>query len=143
MIIFIPRSKTDVGNIGAEVVISKNSAPYCPVENLARFLQLTRNSSGAGKFILRKMYRERLSEKDVPLSYSDARADLKFYLGKAGHTASDFGWHSLRHGGASEAANLGVPDRLLKQHGRWKSENSKDGYVHEDLHSKLLVSRLL
>ena len=28
-------------------------------------------------------------------------------------------------GGASTAANAGVPDRLFKKHGRWKSENAK------------------
>ena len=38
-----------------------------------------------------------------------------------------FGLHSLRSGGASVAANYGVPDRLFKRHGRWRSENAKDG----------------
>ena len=38
-----------------------------------------------------------------------------------------FGLHSLRSGGASVAANHGVPDRLFKRHGRWRSENAKDG----------------
>ena len=33
-----------------------------------------------------------------------------------------FGLHSLRSGGASAAANAGVPDRLFKRHGRWRSE---------------------
>ena len=37
--------------------------------------------------------------------------------------------HSLRAGGATSAANVGIPDRLFKRHGRWASENAKDGYV--------------
>ena len=54
-----------------------------------------------------------------------------------------FGLHSLRAGGASAAANAGVVDRLFKRHGRWKSENAKDGYVRDALQERLKVSRNL
>ena len=53
------------------------------------------------------------------------------------------GMHSLRVGGATAAANAGVPDRLFKQHGRWKSETAKDGYVKDSLESRLSVSKRL
>ena len=52
-----------------------------------------------------------------------------------------FGLHSLRAGGASAAANAGVPDRLFKRHGRWRSENAKDGYVKDRMEERLEVSR--
>ena len=52
-----------------------------------------------------------------------------------------FGVHSLRAGGATAAANAGVPDRLFKRHGRWKSETAKDGYVKDDLAEKLTVTK--
>ena len=55
----------------------------------------------------------------------------------------DFGVHSLRSGGATAAANRGVPDSLFKRHGRWKSENAKDGYVKDTLADRLSVSRKL
>ena len=45
--------------------------------------------------------------------------------------------------GASATANLGVNDRLFKKHGRRKSDKVKDSYVHEDVESKLSVSRNL
>ena len=35
---------------------------------------------------------------------------------------SRYGLHSLRSGGARAAASHGIPDRLLKRHGRWLSE---------------------
>ena len=54
-----------------------------------------------------------------------------------------FGLHSLRSGGASAAANAGIPDRLFKHHGRWRSENAKDGYIKDDLNSRLRVSHSL
>ena len=31
--------------------------------------------------------------------------------------------------GSTVAANTGVPNRLFKRHGRWRSENAEDGYV--------------
>ena len=49
----------------------------------------------------------------------------------------------MQSGGASAAANLGVNDRLLKKHSRWKSDKVRDTYVHEDVDSKLSVSRNL
>ena len=51
-------------------------------------------------------------------------------LAALGLDPKQFGLHSLRSGGASAAANAGVPDRLFKCHGRWHSENAKDGYVN-------------
>ena len=51
-----------------------------------------------------------------------------------------FGLHSLRAGGTCAAANAGVPDRMFKRHGRWRSENAKDGYVKDSLDGRLNVS---
>ena len=50
---------------------------------------------------------------------------------------------SLRSGGASAVAKLGINDRLFKKHGRWKSDKLKDSYDHEDIESELSVSRNL
>ena len=57
-----------------------------------------------------------------------------------GYQADRFEIHSLRAGGASAAANVNVPDHPFKRHGRWRSENVKDGYI-EDKH--LLVTQHL
>ena len=48
--------------------------------------------------------------------------------------------HSLRSGGATAAANNGIPDRLFKIHGRWQSDDSKDRYVKESIHRRLKVT---
>ena len=45
--------------------------------------------------------------------------------------------------GATGAANMGIPDRLFKRHGRWRSENAKDGYIKDALESRLAVSKSL
>ena len=64
-------------------------------------------------------------------------------LGSIGINKKFFGTHSLISGGATAAAKFGVPDRLFKQHGRWKSENAKDGYVERSLKELLSVSKNL
>ena len=56
---------------------------------------------------------------------------------------SAVGTRSLRSGGATAAANAGVPDRPFKRHGRWASESAKDGYVEDSLSSRLSVSKAL
>ena len=51
-----------------------------------------------------------------------------------------FGLHSQRSGGATDTAKNGVPDRLFKNHGRWKSDQGKDEYVRDKLEDFLKVS---
>ena len=51
-----------------------------------------------------------------------------------------FGLHSLRSGGATAAARNGVLDRLYKNHGWWKSDKVKDGYVRDNLENISKVS---
>ena len=75
--------------------------------------------------------------KSGSISYTRVRA----FTGKpckVGFRSKQFGLHSLRAGGASAAANAGVPDRLFKRHGRW---NAEDGYVKDSLESRLSVSK--
>lgn len=52
-----------------------------------------------------------------------------------------FGLHSLRADGATAVANSGVPDRLFKSHGRWKSDSAKDGYVDNSVKQRLTASQ--
>ena len=77
------------------------------------------------------------------LTYSRVREILKQKLEQLGFASEAFSLHSLRAGGATAAAKSGVPDRLFKRHGRWKSENAKDGYVEDPLSERLAVSQKL
>ena len=70
----------------------------------------------------------------------------ELFLGKLaelGYDPKQYGLHSLRAGGATAAANAGVPDRLFKRHGRWRSETAKDGYVQDATASRMAVSKSL
>ena len=78
---------------------------------------------------------------DEGLSYSRARRVALGALIKLGYSVQNFGLHSFRSGGATAAANAGVPDRMFKRHGRWKSDKAKDGYIKDDTSSLLSVSK--
>ena len=85
---------------------------------------------------------ERL-RKSGRLSYSRLRELLLERIALLGMDPRLFGMHSLRAGGATAAANAGVPDRLFKRHGRWKSKSAKDGYVKDSVVKRLSVSKSL
>ena len=75
------------------------------------------------------------------LSYSTICELFKKKLTELGYPAVEFGLHSLRAGGATAVANAGVPDRLFKRHGRWKSDNAKVGYIDDSAERRLSVSK--
>ena len=75
------------------------------------------------------------------LSYTRMRELFLAKLSQLGYDQTQFGLHSLRAGGATAAASAGVPDRLFKRHGRWRSETAKDGYVKDPEEVRLSVSK--
>ena len=77
------------------------------------------------------------------LSYTRVRELFLNKLAELGFDPKQFGLHSLRSGGATAAANSGVPDRLFKRHGRWRSESAKDGYVKDSVSALMSVSQSL
>ena len=79
-----------------------------------------------------------------PLGLTSFTTELRKHLASAGVSDPDsYSSHSLRAGGATTAAANGVPDRIFKKHGRWKSDTAKDGYIHEDIDELLTVSKSL
>ena len=67
---------------------------------------------------------------------------LKAWCRRAQLDESQWSSHSMRHGGATAAAAAGVCERLIKAHGRWRSDCVKV-YIHESLQSLLTVSRAI
>ena len=149
--IFIQHSKCDVYRDGKWVYISASDDSFCcPLQHLLSYLQLAGlTDPNSDEYIIRaispfkKTGTEKLRACNKPLSYSTAREQFLNALKMIGVKSDIFGLHSLRSGGATAAANMGVPDRLFKKHGRWKSEQVKDGYIKDDVHSLLLVSKCL
>ena len=147
MSLFLEGSKTDIYREGHTVVISRVPASCCPVDTLARFLELGKIAKG-DTFLFRavtrlKGGRYKFRSPNVPLSYTTCRTGALELVAKVGLDPKVFGLHSARSGGATAAANRGVPDRLFKRHGRWVSEKAKDCYIKDNLCQLLLVSQNL
>ena len=140
----IASSKTDQLRKGDEVLIVRTRSPTCPVAMLERYMQVAQIPPGSEEFLYRPISRVKHGEKlraSGQLSYSTLRELFKRKLAELGYPAVEFGLHSLRAGGATAAANAGVPDHLFKRHGRWRSEDAKDGYVEDSVDKRLSVSR--
>ena len=149
VVIIVDISKTDQLRKGNEVVISVGSGEKtCPVKILRRYLtEVERYPVQSDHFVFRALSkcksRHKLVAINKPVSYSTIREYFKVNFKDIVPDISLFSTHSLRSGGASAAANAGVPDRLFQRHGRWRSVSAKNGYVDDSLGSRLSVSKML
>ncbi|CAI7831742.1 unnamed protein product [Closterium sp. NIES-53] len=76
-----------------------------------------------------------------PLAHSFASSDQAF--ARVGLDPTSLGTHSFRKTAATLAADAGVPDRLFKALGRWRSDCAKEMYITQ-LNSELIrASRLM
>ena len=95
----------------------------------------------SNEFIFRSLVKTKssykLTKKNKPISYTTFRDQLPKSLQKVVPDPSVYGTHSFRSGEASRAANSGVNDRLFQKHGRWKSVAAKNGYITDDISSRL------
>ena len=142
LVIHIPRSKTDQLRQGSEVAIARTFTETCPVAMLESYIQRGSIQMDSDKNLYRPIVNGKAQKlrKEGSLTYSRIRELLKK---KLGFSPTEFSLHSLRAGGATAAAGAGVPDRVFKRHGGWKTENAKDGYVEDALEKRLSVSRSL
>lgn len=144
MKIRIPHSKTDQYRQGDEILIARSFSSRCPVAMLEQYMTKGKIPVDDKECLFRGIINTKRGERlrtSGSLSYTTMRELFKKKLMEFGHPAEEFGLHSLRAGGATAAARAGVPDRLFKRHGRWKSETAKDGYVEDPAENRLAVSR--
>jgi hypothetical protein len=140
--ILIESSKTDIYRQGHTVVIARTNNDTCPVAMCEKYLLKADIALDSDDFIFRSLSffkskdTYRLCKINKSLSYTRARKLLLEALTQAGFKKK-FGLHSLRSGGVSEAARNRIPERLLKAHGRWKSDIAKDGYIKENMRNRL------
>lgn len=146
MILSLPRSKTDQYREGSTVIVARSGSPTCPVAMLEQYCTRATLDLQSTGFLFRGIVHTKKGEKlrrTGHISYTRVRELMLQKVAKLGYDAHKFSMHSFRAGGATAAANAGVPDRLFKRHGRWRSESAKDGYVKDSVESRLSVSRSL
>ena len=142
----IRSSKTDQYRQGDTVLVARTQLVTCPVAMVERYIAMASISLSSELRLFRGIVHTKTGERlraSGSLSYTRMRELFLAKLSSLGFDPKQFGLHSLRAGGASAAANAGVPDRLFKRHGRWRSETAKDGYVKDSVPDLLSVSKSL
>ena len=143
--IFKERSKTDKYRKGTWIFIAKTCRKTCPVSILRNTWRVWNSLLPPMITFLKLLLQEK---EEWVYSKKHKNAALILPARKIVLEASEkirlprnkFGLPSLRSGGATSAANIGVKDRLFKKHGRWKSEKAKDGYIKHNIRELLHVS---
>ena len=106
-------SKTDYLKKGVRVVIYRNDSPTCP-------WTLLKKAWDAAP--VKAPYAPAVQVADgSPISYSCIQRAIKTLAAAVGLDPASFASHSLRIGGATTLAMLGVPASIIKEMGRWKS----------------------
>lgn len=124
--VFLEKRKNDQFREGHWIVLcAKPGASVCPVALFKRYV--ARASLSGNAFIFPKAYQP---------FYSQFKAALE----AIGLDATKYGTQSMRSGGATLAAELGVPDRIWREHGGWKSEKAANGYIQTSVSTKLSLT---
>ena len=125
--IFIEKSKTDVYREGSWVYLTKLDTVLCPIELVNQYFKKGNIRDICQKYIFWGIITTKLHSKlkscDKHFSYTCVRENVIEGLKNIAAETKLFGLHSLRAGGATAAANLGVNDRLFKK--AWKMEVRK------------------
>lgn len=144
--LYINKSKTDQYRNGNEVLISKGNTAACPYNMFLKYVEIADINLLSDQYLFKAVFKSKnvckLIYKNKKLSYTRARECIISKL-KLVSTGLNLGLHSMRSGGATEAAKSVVNDRCWKRHGRWRSETSKDGYVKDTIEKRLEVSKSL
>ena len=143
--IFIAKSKTDKLKQGRWIFLASSDSITCPVRTFCSYRNAANLDLSSDLSVFRNIVsnKGKFSLSGKSLSYSRFREIVKVEFAKFVPNVSSISTHSLRSGGATAACLHGVPDRLFKRHGGWKSESAKDGYIHEPVDVLLSVSKSL
>ena len=124
--IFLVQRKNDQFLDGSRVLVARCSSSPCPVAVVKKLLKVGRHEKKSRLFRRILHTEKRMELRKEPISYSRANELIKCELQREELDPKLYGVHSLRAGGASEAAALGVADRLFQRQGGWPSERSKN-----------------
>jgi hypothetical protein len=146
MEVFVEKSKTDQYRVGTWSLVARVGGDFCPVALIERLISVGQYArlERSGR-LLRSVVISPSGQyiKATQPVYTTVLGWFKQAAALCGLDPQTYGTHSGRRGGATGAAASEVPDRLFKEHGGWKSERCKDGYVVSRLQDRLSVTRTL
>ncbi|CAI7876261.1 unnamed protein product [Closterium sp. NIES-53] len=121
---------SDLAGRGTWIPIAATTDPCCPVRCTQRFLQLAGYGPHSEGLLIRVFGHASANKGQAkPPSYTTIRNWCKEAFAKVGLGEQQLGTHSFRKGAATVAANIGVPEKIFKRMGRWRSDTAKEMYV--------------
>ena len=104
------------GNVAMVSRLEQQATKPCPVSVIEGFLERARHVPTQPLFgkVSAATHQSCLRGK---MTYARARELIHTALARVGEDPTGYGTHSLRSGGATAAANAGVPERLLQRQG--------------------------
>lgn len=150
--LFVRASKTDQAGKGAFVLLAAQAdAAMCPLRWLQRYM-LARDRAGVKSDLLFPAKDGTALAATTPCSLVQKLVQMANEWAQAKHGAamgkcvwgapSEYGSHSLRRGGVTEARKSGVDMLAIQRHGRWKSL-AVLRYVGPEFEQRLGVTRNL
>ena len=127
----------------------KLGSNYCSVTVLRRYVQAADIDLSSQLPLFRSLTKRKLGYalRNGKLSYTRCGEIFKDAIKDVGYDPKDYGLHSSRSGGVtsvfSNDRSHNISERLLKLHGRWKSDEAKDMYILEPQFSRLRVTKYL
>ena len=121
-------------------LVARTGRPTCPYSMLLTYANLVKEDTTLREFVFRSLGFSKMKghffRPGTKLSYTRAREVILLKLKAIGLDTSKLGLHSFRIGVASAAINNDLPDRMVKKHGRWKTDKAKDLYCREDINQQ-------
>ena len=113
MSVQITSSKTDQYREGATVLVVRTHSATCPVAIMEKYYSMAALPPASTLRVFRGIVHAKEGDRlraTGALSYTRMRELLLENLKQLGYDSRSYGLHGLRAGGASAAANAGVPD---------------------------------
>lgn len=138
-----PLSKNDTERKGHTRLLEERptqDGKCCVVRRMKRWLETMSSQAGSSSSKTQALFPTRSGG---TMSNDTPRGRLTTWLKKAGLGDVDqYGFHSLRAGGATDASRAGASELDIQRHGNWRS-NIVQTYIRSDVKDQLKVSNAL
>ena len=139
--VFLEKRKNDQFREGSQVLIARSEESVCPVAVVEKFLRVGEHDRQMVMWRRMQKTKNGVRLRKEIMSYSRAAELVKKEIKTEGLDPKQYGLHSLRSGGASTAAAVGISDRLLQRQGGWHTASAKNNYISESLDTLLTVTK--
>ena len=121
-VIHLEASKTDSERLGVDVTVWRTGTPVCPFRVMKEYFE-----SAPGKGLFDPLFQRARAPgtkagRAKPITYRQLLGWVKEMAGGVGFDMKRIGTHSLRIGGATTLAALGVRKEYIQILGRWRSD---------------------